>query len=249
MNFLLILFCLFFCGCSSITSSGSKVNHSFNLQDVSGEYKVFSEEGSKESRYYLKEIVYPKEKKKEDWVEKKTIVSFLRKIRSKKKEEIFQLYPSWAQNEVWIEGIKFFSQLKIDSKKKRVEEISYQGDKEKLSSFVQAFPDEKGVYCFFSQVMSCGKVIGFLEKAIEKNVGKFHLYLLMDGHPFINEQYSLPTELIFPAELIYLGSEKGERYRFSLQFSGETILYDLDEEMNLVKKVWVSQGLVQEKGR
>ena len=149
-----------------------------------------------------------------------------------------------SQYTVWFEGKKYFSELKIIPSKKVVE-LKMQSPESNWNGTKQIkFPSTKTMSCFFSQIVDCVKISGFLELAAKKKKNKMSLYVIWEGYPYLNETYSdFPSELFSKAEIEYDGSTKNNEKKFNLSVAGQSIFFVLDEKNIFKKMFWVSQGI------
>lgn len=154
------------------------------------------------------------------------------------------LRPKLSQYNVWFDGKKYFSEIKMVPAKKSMEvkmvspETQWNGTKQiKL-------PSTKALYCFFSQVVECAKTVGFLAEASKKEEGALNFYLIWEGYPYLNETFTnVPSQLFTKAQLEYDGVTKENERRFNLKVAGQSIFYIVDDKMQMKKMFWVSQGI------
>ena len=151
--------------------------------------------------------------------------------------------PHSFQFQVWLEKEKYLSQGKINPSV-RAMEVSFKNFQSETENKRLDFPQGHGVYCFFSQVMECAAVTGFLAKAIEKRAGKMNFHLLFSAFPYFKEQYpGTPKSFFSEATLNYDGQISPEEIRFSLNFGGTTVWYFVNQSLQMVKMFWPAQGL------
>ena len=106
------------------------------------------------------------------------------------------------------------------------------------------FPSSTIVPCFFSQVIDCAKVAGFINKASDKKSGTMNLLIIWEGYPYLNETFSdFPSELFSEGVLEYDGKTTESERRFNLRVAGQSIFYVLNDKSEMSKMFWVSQGI------
>lgn len=241
----LLLSSLAFSGCSffSRRSHLDKTvgKRKYTLTDKSGSFLVFYQSGitKKNNKIVVKRQVLDKNGDESKPLEKTISISKIGEVA----KGISGSIPDIAQYSVWFEGKRFFSQTRILTQGKV--EIKYQeGEKSAYKKKYYTLPKGTGVYCFFSQLMECIRSTGFVQKAFEMKAGKVNFYIIWDGYPFLNQQYtSMGDKMFSPATLDYDGeNEKGD-HRFSLLADGTSIFYFTDADGVLKKQFWVAEGL------
>ncbi|MBT3584238.1 MAG: hypothetical protein HN509_04995 [Halobacteriovoraceae bacterium] len=229
-------------------SSGEQVSSSilnnrrtkYDLTDNAGKFKVEREVfyQKKNNDFIIKRKVFSKSKKSTNILEKSITISKLGKVK-----KLPLLRPSVSQYSVWFDGKKYFSEMKVDVKKKAIVLRMKSPEKQWNGQKTIKFPKGNGVFCFYSQVAECASVTGFVKKAVEKGAGKMRFYILWDGYPYFQEQYlNLPTEIFTPAIFQYDGKNRKQEIRFTLKAGGQSIFYFLKKNGSFSKKFWVSQG-------
>jgi hypothetical protein len=214
----------------------------FSYTDKNGQFLVKLSSGfnKKENTFFTKRILEVPNKETDNVLEQSVALSDIGTL--KKKKTI--LRPKLSQYNVWFEGKKYFSELKINALKKSIDvkmvspETQWNGTKQ------VKLPSTKALYCFFSQVVECAKTIGFLSEAIRKETGSMNFYIIWEGYPYLNETFSdFPSELISKAQLEYDGKTKEDERRFNLKVGGQSIFYVVDKKEQMKKMFWVSQGI------
>lgn len=242
------ILCLVLVSCASTKSTAHlkkelvRAEEKFSYADKNGQFFVKLTAGfnKKEKTFFTKRILEIPNKETDNILEQSVAISEIGIL--KKKKTI--LRPKLSQYNVWFEGKKYFSELKINPLKKAIDvkmvspESQWNGTKEiKL-------PSTKSLYCFFSQVMECAKTVGFVGEAIRKKSGTLSFYIIWEGYPYLNETFSdFPSELLSKAQLEYDGQVKEEGRRFNLKVGGQSIFYVIDKNEQMKKMFWVSQGI------
>ena len=106
------------------------------------------------------------------------------------------------------------------------------------------FPKMTGVFCYFSQILECANLSGFIDEATKRQAGSMKVLIIWEGFPYIHEQYlNIPKEVFLNATFAYDGKNQNNERRFTLKFAGQSIFYFVDKKNRLLKMFWVSQGL------
>jgi len=240
------VFILLFQACSTnskkVESSLSNFDMLYNFSDKNGQFNVRIASGyeAKNKSFTTKRAMEIPNKSEENVLEQSVSISTLGAV--KKKSVI--LRPKISQYSVWFEGKKYYSELKINPAKKAID-VKMKSPESQWNGTKQIkFPTTKMMPCFFSQILECAKVNGFLEKASKAKQGTMNVLIVWEGYPYLNETFSdFPTDLFSDGELEYDGKTKESERRFNLRVAGQSIFYVLDEKDNLKKMFWVSQGI------
>lgn|GEM_PF-1367463 len=239
-------------GCSGIkTRRGLNPNQNieknrsslFEYSDKAGRFYLQRESGrmAKSAKYMVKEKMYVPDEENEE-VERLVSISKVGEVNGLK-----LLRPERSQYTVWFDGKKYSSELKLDVQQRKMLVEMSSPEKEWNGSEEFSFPKGTGVYCFFSQVIECASITGFINKALEKKAGVMRFHIVWDGYPYIMEQYpGIPEGVFSSASLEYDGQTESGEKRFMLKFGGETIFYMVNPiSGQFTKKMWVSQGVTQ----
>ncbi|NOT79082.1 MAG: hypothetical protein HOP07_08775 [Bacteriovoracaceae bacterium] len=242
---LITLFTLIY-GCSSNSKNAEAQliasDILFNLSDKNGQYNIRVATGfvEKTKSYTTKRIMEIPNKSVDQVIEQSVSISSLGVV--KKKSVI--LRPKISQYSVWFEGKKYFSELKINTAKKAIDVKMKSPESQWNGSKQIKFPSTKLLPCFFNQIIECAKVNGFISKASKAQSGVLNMLVVWEGYPYLNETLSdFTTELFSDAQLEYDGKTKQSERRFSLRVAGQAITYVLDEQDNMKKMFWISQGI------
>lgn len=241
----ILLFTLASCGGMSAKKAVEQlkpVEDTFNYTDKNGQYTVKSSSGydKKNKSYFTKRTLEVPGREKDKVLEQSVVISSVGVL--KKSTPI--LRPKISQYNVWFDGKKYTSELKMNVAKKAIDlkmtspESQWNGNKS------IKFPDSKTLPCFFSQVIDCAKISGFITKAIDKKTGTMKMLVVWEGYPYLNETFTdFPSELFSVAELEYDGKTKQNEQRFNLRVAGQSIFYVLNDKNVVTKMFWVSQGI------
>ncbi|MBF0359815.1 MAG: hypothetical protein HQK49_02335 [Oligoflexia bacterium] len=230
----------------------------FDYSDSTGDYRLVREVGKvgkvakDRNNYFVKTQILPENGDEKNVLENIFAISNLEELHVKgsdgKSGVVKTLTPKISQYTVWLEGQKYFSQLKVDYKKRMLEVLSIDEEKKVKDKTKVKIPKKNSITCFFSQVDECIRVTGFLTLAKEKKAGSVPIQLIWDGHPFFQEQYNyLPKNIFSNATFEYDGELEDGTIRFALNVEGQSILYHFSTSNDLIKKLWVNQGITQER--
>jgi hypothetical protein len=214
----------------------------FNYTDKNGQYsmKVSSGLDKQGKSFFTKRILELPNRQKDKALEQSVVISTLGSLKKK----LMILRPKVSQYNVWFDGKKYTSELKINTAKKAIDVKMTSPESQWNGNRQVKFPSSTTLPCFFSQVIDCAKVSGFISKASEKKTGTMSLMVIWEGYPYLNETFSdFPSELFSDAQLEYDGMTKEKERRFNLRVAGQSIFYVLDSKDVMKKMFWVSQGI------
>lgn len=214
----------------------------FSYVDKNGQFVVKLSAGfnKKENTFFTKRELVAQGNESDKVLEQSIVLSDLGSI--KKKKTI--LRPKLSQYNVWFEGKKYFSELKMNPAKKAID-VKMVSPESQWNGVKQIkLPSTHALYCFFSQVVECAKTIGFISEAIKKEAGTMNFYVLWEGYPYLNETLTdFPSALFSRAQFEYDGKTKDDEQRFNLKVAGQSIFFVVDKNQQMKKMFWVSQGI------
>ncbi|MFZ8934568.1 MAG: hypothetical protein ACO20H_02965 [Bacteriovoracaceae bacterium] len=228
-----------------VVRSKSKAIHEYTLKDKAGTFSLKREVGiSKNDKdFVVKKIILSQEDKTLP-LEKTITISKPGSLKGK----INILRPQVSQYSVWFEKKKYFSEMKIMPKEKKLliklksPFKKWNGNKEVL------FPKGSGLYCFFSQVVECAKFNNFISESTKRGLGEMNFHIIWEGYPYFHAQYdNLPSKVFSDARMSYEGKNAQGYRKYSLSFDNQTLFYLLDKQSNIIGQYWVSQGYSLEK--
>lgn len=251
MKLFLIITLLQVIGCSSnknkdlVESDLHNINDRYRYLDKSGKYtyqrQVLVEAEKKKISNLIK--LFDPNKVENNILEKIIVVSELGAIK-KGKEKKSVMRPQISQYTGWFEGKKFASQIKFDAKKRTVNVIMESPEAKWNGEKNFDIPKSKMLYCFFTQVPECIKYSHFFEKLKSDPRSKLPLTIIWESYPFFVEQIDGIAEEVFTPAVFYFEGETPEGYvKFNLEINGQVIFYQFNKKMELMKTLWVTQGI------
>lgn len=213
----------------------------FNYTDKNGQYSIRVSSGLDKTNknFSTKRIMEIPGRQKDKILEQSVAISTLGSVKNN-----IILRPKISQYNVWFDGKKYVSELKINVAKKAIDVKMTSPESQWNGTKQVKFPTSKTVPCFFSQVIECAKVSGFVSKSSKKEAGTMKLLIIWEGYPYLNETFSdFPSDLFSEAELEYDGKTRESERRFNLRVAGQSIFYVLNDKDVMTKMFWVSQGI------
>lgn len=158
------------------------------------------------------------------------------------------LKPKISQFNIWFDGQKYASEIKVNEKTRKLE-IKKNSPEDQWNGLEEVdLPSGQALPCYFSQVMDCAKVTGFTKKASRLGTGSMNIVVIWEGYPYIADVYSnFPAQVYSSAELVFDGNLSSTERRFLLNVNNQEIVYILNNKDELVKSFWISQGVTMMK--
>ncbi len=246
-----IWFCLFLViSCSHQQQVSSEIkndNETFSYTDQTGEYaynrQVLVE--SKKHKFSSMAKIIDKLKMDKPVIEKTISVSEMGSLKkSKKRKSKNVLRPSLSQHTVWLEGKKYFSQIKIDPKERSLEVTLDSPEEKWTGSKTHPLPQKSGIYCFFTQIPECLHFSGMLFELKNKPNSKLNIGIIFEGYPYMMEQVeNIPSGPVTLADVNFEGISDDGAIRYSVDVYGQKIFYHFNKNFELNKILWVAQGI------
>lgn len=238
-----ILFFLFFLsGCSGLSHGIQKSGKStYTFVDASGTFKLVRETKLLKQKIGTRIQLIDTKGSRQKVVEKSVLLSQIGSIKIKDKR-LLTVRPTASEFTVWLEGKRYFSQMKIDTKQKGMR-LTLESPEEKWrgTSLIK-FPAGK-YFCFYNQLPECLYHNYLLILAKENPNQKYDFYLIWDGYPFIQDQLSRVGQKLFAAASLKFDGEIKGLFRYIVEVEGQMILLQLTESFDLVKVAWITQGI------
>lgn len=174
-------------------------------------------------------------------LEKSITVSQLGTVNTKKSRALVTR-PFAAEFTVWLEGKNYSSKMRLDEANKAMQlELNSPEEKWKGTSSIP-FPKGKQ-FCFFAQIPDCLYHNLYLSRALAKKNESLSFWVVWESYPYIQDQFvGIGKRLFSLATLKYEGEEKSQ-HRYSVEVDGQTVLYYFSKSFDLVRMLWIAQGI------
>lgn len=241
MKFLALLFFLSSCSSGILRGKPHEGKTTYSYADESGQYNYVRESKNIKQKLVTRSQIVDKKGSGAKLLEKSIMVSQIGSIKNKK-GRLLTVRPQASEYTVWLEGKKYVSTMKINSKTKAMSvtldspETKWQGTSE------VEFPKGK-YFCFYNQIPECLYHNYLLTNASENEQQLFHFYVVWDTWPYIQELLTKVGKKLFaPASVKFDGENKG-LFRYIVEVEGQEVLYEFTKSFDLVKVAWISQGI------
>lgn len=228
-------------GCGILTSRAPKEGQtSYLYADVSGQYQLQRGTKKVKNKSITRSILVTTSGGSKI-VEKNIAVSQLGTIKGKK-GRIMVMRPEASDFVVWLEGKKYESKMRVNTKKKSMV-VNMESPEPKWKG-VQEVPFPTGSqFCFFSQIPECLYHTQMLNKALNTPQQNLGFYVVWDSFPYTQEQFAgAGKDLFAPAVMRFEATDRG-LLRFIVEVNGQIILYHFSKSFDLVKISWIAQGI------
>lgn len=250
MKFVYFILMLISVACASkkkdeVQSELHNLNDKYRYLDKSGKYiyqrQVLVESDKKKISNLTR--LYDPNRADDNILEKIVTVSDLGFIKKGKISKAV-MRPQISQYTGWFEGRKFSSQIKFDAKKRQVNVIMESPESKWNGERSFDIAKSKTLFCFFSQIAECITYPHFIDKLKSDPRARLPMNIIWESYPYFTEQIDGIAEEVYTPGVFYYEGETPEGYmKFNLEVNGQVIFYQFSKKMELVKVLWVSQGI------
>jgi hypothetical protein len=242
------IFCLFLMvSCASQKSVDSTLafnssltqQRSYLYNDVSGNFQVTRLAQSKNNRLLLQRKMFSEQQSK--LVEQVRLVSQLGSMTVNGKTRL-GVRPNISQFLVWLEGKEYFSQIKVDLKKKKY--VVTLKEKYEENPLVSEHETPKTNFlCYFHQIPECLKAWKSLDYLTGDTAKDFSFWILWESYPFTDAIFSDISNELFSQATVKLEEQTSSSISFVMEVQGQVISYQFSKDGNFEKMSWVAQGV------
>lgn len=237
----LILILIFLTSCSHNKRESETKNLNtfsyFSFKDLSGEYIVKREVNLKNSKIALRQTLFLPGNEIAP-LEKSVSVASLGFIKTNN-SKVRAIRPVASQYSIWFEKKEFFSQFKLNIKKKGLDLYLKSPEKKWQGTQFISLP-KSSKFCWYSQVPECLKKIAKLER---KSRQPIHFFIIWDNFPYNGEQYEGASTEAFSAATVAFDAKVDKTYRFSVSVNQQLIFYHYNFDLEFERMVWIAQGI------
>lgn len=147
--------------------------------------------------------------------------------------------PFVSQYLSWFEGKRYFSQIKLDLQRKKLNVLVKSPEQRWNGKSEFSFPRGK-IFCFKSQLIECLKKSGAL--GLVDQGRKVKLYIVWDSFPFHQELYSGFSHSPFSAAVVY-GENNKNKKRYIVEVNNQPLIFELENGIIIKEMYWIAQGI------
>lgn len=227
--------------CSTSKQYSPEGKSKYIYRDVSGGYYYDRETKTVKNKIVTRYQLSSTSDQMKRPLEKSIVVSEKGTVKIEGKSRVI-LRPLMSQYTVWLEGKKYFSQLKTLIKEKSLE-ITMDSPETRWKGIKKVKFPTGAYFCYFSQLAECLTHTGLLGKMVARPHEKVAITLIWDNYPYLIDQLTNIQDSVFARAEVYLDEEEKTLYRIGLDVTGQTIFYHFSKSWELVKMSWIPQGI------
>lgn len=240
------LFLLLLVSCASPVRNALKfqdgtVAKTYVYRDVSGEFECAREIRKNKSKLASRTRLLSSAGRGEKLVEKTFALSEVGTIKTKSGRAI-AIRPSLSQHTVWLEGKKYFSQLKLLPKEHKMSVIMQSPEEKWSGNKVLKLPRGR-VFCFFSQLPECLLLSGFIEGIESGKTPRPKFFVVWDSYPYHQEHYNGLSESAFSLARVVLEKRNKSSTFFNVELADQVIGLHFSKAGEFIRMFWTSQGV------
>ena len=230
-------------GCSSSLLQGEprlgKTTYSY--VDESGTFSLLRESKLLDQKIVTRNQMIDKSGSGAKVLEKSVLLSRIGSIKVKNKR-LITIRPEASEYTVWIEGKKYFSQMRINPFKKMMT-LTLSSPEQKWNGTSEiSFPRGK-YFCFFNQIPECLFRNYLLSNSKNADGRKMDFYVIWDNYPYIADLLTAVGSKLFAPASVKFDGEYDNLLRYIVEIENQVILYQFTKSFDLVKVAWISQGI------
>lgn len=236
---LIFLFVLVSCAMpreSNLKKIKSNNGQVFAYRDVSGEFEIAREVKVAKQQLAGRTRIFSIGNEGERLLEKTFTISNVGSVKTRSGRSI-AVRPELSQHTVWLEGKQYFSQLKLNPKKK-ILEVLMQSPEQKWNGKKEIKVPKGQIFCFYSQLPECLVASRLIEKANTTGT-RVRFFLVWDSYPYHQEHFSGLKDS--PFSIASLGKETSNSYL--VEFNGQSISIHFSKDSIFARLLWTSQGI------
>jgi hypothetical protein len=212
----------------------------YGYRDVSGDFEFAREVKLKNNKIATRVKILSAGSEGETLLEKTFAMSSIGSVKTKKGREL-AIRPIISQHTVWLEGKKYFSQMKTNPKKRSFEVLLDSPD-EKWKGYREVrFPKGK-IFCFYSQLPECLMSSGLLKSAKEKN-NRLGFVLIWDSWPYHQEHFSGLGASPFSSAFVKMEKSDVSKQAYNVEVNSQTINLHFSKDFAFARMFWTAQGI------
>lgn len=242
---LLIVLFLSFASCASKSQRQNLLLKENNAQvyayhDVSGQFEYARELKFNKGKLATRVQIMAEAGGNERLLEKTFAIASVGSVKSQE-GRVTAVRPELSQHTVWLDGKKYFSQLKLNPRKRVLEAIMDSPDSKWQGKREIKIPSGR-IFCFYSQLPECLLLSDLLVSA-DNGRRRLSFILVWDSWPYHQEHFNgLKASPFASASLVAEGKKKSDK-RYNVEVAGQTLSLHFSPENTFVRMFWTSQGI------
>lgn len=241
---MLLLFCLVSCSSGTLSSSSlhdGTTAQTYVYRDESGEFECAREVRKDHAKMATRTRLLSPSNSGERTLEKTFALSEMGSVKNGKGRAT-AVRPMLAQHTVWLEGKKYFSQLKLLPKEHKLNVIM-QSPEEKWNGQKNLNVPSGRIFCFYSQLPECLLLSGLLEKVRDGADPRATFYVVWDSYPYHQEHFSGLDDSPFTAARLVLEKVTSTGAHFNVEMAGQMVGLHFSKKGEFRRMFWTAQGI------
>lgn len=245
-HILIISFLIGVAGCSSRSRNAMKfqdgtVARTYVYRDISGEFECAREVRKNKSKLATRTRLMSFAGRGEKLLEKTFALSEMGTIKTSQ-GRVLAIRPTLSQHSVWLEGKKYFSQLKLMPKEHKMSVIM-QSPEEKWNGKKELKLPRGRIFCFYSQLPECLLLAGFIQDVESGKNPRPKFYVVWDSYPYQQEHFNGLSESAFASARLVLEKRNKSSTFFNVELADQVIGLHFSKDGEFIRMFWTTQGI------
>ena len=245
MKTAILLFSLLFVSCARTSEKRAALLKNNNAQlytyrDVGGEFEFAREVKFEKSQLATRVQMLSGAGGSERLLEKTFALSAVGSVKVKNGRAT-AVRPELAQHTVWLEGKRYFTQLKLNTKR-RILEVVLESPEERWQGRKEVKIPSGRIFCFYSQLPECLVMSGLLTGA-EQSRRRLGFIMVWDSWPYHREHFNGLKDSPFANATVSFGGEKKKELGYNIDVAGQVISMQFTKAQSFVRMFWATQGI------
>ena len=244
MKILFLISCVLLTACATGSKNplmqDGKTAKTYLYRDVSGEFECAREVKKDKSKLATRTRLMSTGRG-EKLVEKTFALSELGSVKTGK-GRVTAIRPSLAQHTVWLEGKKYFSQLKLISATKQLNVIM-QSPEVKWNGQKNLSLPKGSIFCFYSQLPECLYLSGLLNKVNAQKNARTNFIVVWDSYPYHQEHFNGLSDSPFASARVVLEKRGKNSTQYNVELADQVLGMHFRNNGEFLRMFWTTQGI------
>lgn len=212
----------------------------YAYRDVSGTFELSREVRLEKGKLATRVQIFNATNSGEKLLEKTFAISAIGSVQTRAGRSL-AIRPEHSQHTVWLEGKRYFSQLKLNPRTRKLEALLESPESRWNGKKDIAVPKGR-VFCFYSQLPECLVAANML--ALSKaSKGPLRFYVVWDSWPYHQEHFTgLGPAAFVRAALTLEGAQQGST-RYIVEINGQLLNLHFSKDGSFIRMFWTTQGI------
>lgn len=214
---------------------------SYVYRDVSGEFEYARETRKDKSKLATRTRILSSAGRGNKLLEKTFALSEVGSVRTKQ-GRVTAIRPTLAQHTVWLEGKRYFSQLKLLPAEKKINVIMQSPEAKWSGQKNLAIPQGR-IFCFYSQLPECLLLSGLLSKVDKDRSARTNFYVVWDSYPYHQEHFNGLSDSPYSQARVVLEKRNKESNYYNVELADQVLGLHFTKAGDFIRMFWTSQGI------